>query len=220
MKYRFILILITSSLIAHSQTLRQELLREEPKLEGLEIIKCKIDPTLFIVIREKQIGWWENLSVIKFRKNKIIWKAKFDKLPTSQSIISARQISLKGFKNPLIEIFDETHLGNGFYYLYELNGKNLKQLVVTIAVDKNEDLALEINNKNCSRLIKNKHLKPYYQDINKDGFVDLILKGKIQIVGDNYLKEYFAQKVFIYDSSKKKFIENFKLRKGFELEDD
>lgn len=127
---------------------------------------------------------------------------------------------MKGIKNPLIEIFDETHLGNGFYYLYELKGKQLTQLAATIAVDHNDDGAFEFNHQYYSRFFKNGQLKPSYVDINKDGIDDIKLTGTIQIEGNNYYKEYVAQKIFLFDKKKKIFIEDVKQRKGFKPDDD
>ena len=214
------ILLTLISLSVNSQSLRQQLLRQDTTLKDVEIIKCKIDPTLFIALLVTEYNWWESISIVKFQKGQILWTARFDTLPSSQSILSARQISLKGIPNPLIEVFDETHMGNGFYYLYELRGKTIRLLASTRAVDNNDDGEIEIIHKSYSRLFKGGQLKPTYIDINKDGHTDIKLTGTIQIVGDKYLKEYFAQKILLYDKANKRFVEEVRQRKGFKPTDD
>ena len=208
------------SLYANSQTLKQTLSKQYPNAEGILISKCKIESKLFIVTIQNQIDWWEIINIVRFSNHKIKWTAKFNNPPTSQTIHTATQISLPGFKNPLIEIFDVTHNGNGFHYLYELNGRNLIQLVSTIAIDDHDDGAIEINHQICSRFIKDGGLKPIYKDLNNDGFTDIKLKGTILINCDDFKKEHPAQKIFIYDKTKNEFIESLKLRTGFKRHDD
>ena len=221
MKLTTLILLTLISFNASSQTLRQVLLKQYPKLEAIQIISCKSEPDLFIIILVRQDDWWEDIRVVKFKNGKILHTLKFDTLPTSPAILSARQISLIGFYNPLIEVFDITHNGNGFYYLYELQGQKLKLIASTIAVDYHDDGSLEIeNHKYCSRLFKDGKLKPTYLDINKDGIVDIKLTGEIEITGNNYSTKYFAKKVLKYDKIKRKFVEDLKLREGFKKDDE
>jgi hypothetical protein len=209
---------------ANSQTLKQTLLRQDSSLEDVIVIKCKAKADLFITILAKQTDWWEDIKVVNYSNGYILWTAKFDTLPSSQSILSARQISLKGIGQPLIEVFDETHIGNGFYYLYEIKGKQVNLLTKTRAVDWSFDGALEFNHKfDYSIVYKGGKLTPIYRDVNNDGITDIILKGTIQIVESDEktkLKEYPAQKVLVFNKVKNKFVEDLKQRKGFKKDDD
>jgi hypothetical protein len=208
----------------NSQTLRQTLLRQDSSLKDVIVIKCKTKADLFITILVKQKDWWEDIELVSFSKGHILWTAKFDTLPSSQSILSARQISLKGISLPLIEVFDVTHQGNGYYYLYEIKGKHARLITQTRAVDWNFEEALEFNHKfNCSIIYKGGKLTPFYRDVNNDGITDIILKGTIQIFESDWktkLKEYPAQKVLIFNKAKKKFVEDLRQRKGFDKDDD
>ena len=223
MKSLLLITLTVFCLTTDSQTLRQELLRQDSTLKDVTIIKCNVDPNLFITILVREKDWWEDLQVVNFSNGHIQWVASFDTVPSSQSIYTARQISLKGIAFPLIEVFDVTHQGNGYYYLYELKGKHAKLITQTRAVDWNFDGGLEYNHKYCSIIYKNGTLTPTYKDMNNDGYTDIILKGTIQIYDDDWktmLKQYPAQKVLYYNKSKNKFVEDLKRRKGFKMDDD
>ena len=211
MKSLLIITLTIFCFTANSQTLRQVFLRHDSNLTDVTVIKCNADPNLFITILVREKDWWEDIQVVNFSNGHILWTAKFDTLPSSQSILSARQISLKGIELPLIEVFDVTHQGNGYYYLYELKGKQARLITQTRAVDWNFDMGLEFKHKfDCSIIYKGGKLTPIYKDVNNDGVTDMILKGTIQIFESDWktkLKEYSAQKVLVYSMTKKKFIE-------------
>ncbi len=226
MSYKFLFLsflLGSNPVFSIGQSLQKQLINLKEGINSAEIIKCKSDSTLFIAQLIAIDGWDEELAVVKFVNGKILWQAQFQNSEElgSQSIRSARQITLKGIPNLLIEVFDETHMGNGFYYLYKLSGKRLILLASTYAVDAHEDGSIKLgNNKTTSQLLKGYQLQPKYTDVNKDGFVDILLTGTIQIgEGNMFIKEYPAQKVLLYNPKQKKFIEDFKRRKGFKPDD-
>lgn len=225
MKRLFLLVSFAlACLNAHSQRLKKILLQQDSSLKDVIVTKCKADPHLYITILVREKDWWEDLKLIKFEKGSILWTAKFDILPSSQSIHSARQIYLKGIAFPLIEVYDVTHQGNGYYYLYQLRGKQAQLIAQTRAVDWNFDEGFDFNKKpNCSITYKNGQLTPTYKDVNNDGIADIVLKGTIQIFDRDWktkLKEYPAQKVLVYNKSTNQFIEDLKKRKGFKKDDD
>lgn len=224
MKLPLLLILLFFSLKTHPQSLHRQLLKQDSNLKDIRLIPCKCDPDLFIALLITELHWWEEIKIVKFKKGRIVWTAEFDTIPSSQAILSARQISLKGITYPLFEVFDHTHQGNGYYYLYELRGKKAVEVAQTRAVDWGMDGSLDFGtHSECSITFKNDSLTPIYKDVNKDGYTDIILKGTIQIVADDWktiLKQYPAQKVFVYNKEKKRFIEDLKKRKGFGPDDD
>jgi hypothetical protein len=69
--------------------LKQLLLQKDIPLEDVEVLKYKFDSTAFITILQTEIDLWETISIVKFKNEKIWWTAKFDKLPDTQSILSA-----------------------------------------------------------------------------------------------------------------------------------
>lgn len=222
MNFSFILCLLALSLTSTSQSLRKQLLRLDKQLRDVQIIKCKDDSTLFIAIMVTEKDWWENLYLGRCQNGKLTDTIKIDSLPSSQSIYAAKQVTLEGIDKPLIEVFDVTHQGNGYYYLYEITGNKARLIALTRAVDWNFDGGYMYNNKYCSAIYKSGTLKPEYADINKDGFTDIILKGTIQVFDSDdktILKQYPAKKVLLYNSKKGRFIEDLKLRKGFAIDE-
>jgi hypothetical protein len=224
MKPLLLLFFSLQILNATSQTLRHQILSQDSALRDVKIARCKCNPNLYLAILITEVHWWEQFELINFKNGHIQWKAYIDTLNTGQAILSARQISLKGLPFPLFEIFDHTHRWNGFYYLYRLDGKKLKKIAETRAVDCCFDGDLIIGHHyECSIVYKNDHLTPIYQDLNNDGYVDVILKGTIQIFAEDdktLLRQYPAQKVLIYNNSKGRFIEDLTQRKGFKQDDD
>ncbi len=207
---------------SEGQSLKQLLLKQHTECKDVQVIPCKSDPDLFIAILQQAPDWWETLAIVKYKNGKILWQGHFDSVPVEQSIRSARQITLKGLINPLIEVYGETHQGNGFFYLYELNARTERLLIMTRAVDDNLDGAVEVNGQYYDKLFKGGILKPTYKDLNQDGITDVRLTGTIQIcLGEEHIyKQYTGQKVFIYSKGKKEFVEDLKQRRGFKKDDD
>lgn len=111
MKLPLILILILFSPKTTPQSLRQQLLKQDSNLKDVKLTPCKCDPDLFIALLITELHWWEEVKIVKFKKGRILWTAEFDTVPSSQAILSARQLSLKGIPHPLFEVFDHTHRG-------------------------------------------------------------------------------------------------------------
>jgi hypothetical protein len=202
-----------------AQTLRQCLLRTDSHLHDVRIIPCKASPELFIAILVTENHWWETISFVRFKNHQIVWQATIDTLPGAQSIYAARQIFLAGFPDPMIEVFDITHMGNGFYYLYRLHDRHARLLLQARAVDRNMDGAEQVGDSmGCSQVYKNNSLTPSYTDINKDGYADIRLTGAMQTYAQDdktLLRQWPVQRVFFYNKKQHRFIEDPRLRLGF-----
>jgi hypothetical protein len=139
---------------------------------------------LVIAIEIIEENWWENLHIGKIENNQITW-LEIIKLPTAQSIRSARFVNLKGFKEPLIEIYDQTHQGNGAIYLYQVSGEKVSLLAESKAVDLHLDYRFNANNFakqgyfNCGQVFEAGQLTSNYQEVDQDGFADLVLTGTL-----------------------------------------
>src|ERR1700753_1461634 len=93
----------------HAQSLRQEMMRADSGLKDVRLIHIKKRSELFIAIRVYELHWWETFAVVRFKNHRIEKYAPMARLPDAQSIRSARQVFLKGFPYPMIEVFDMTH---------------------------------------------------------------------------------------------------------------
>jgi hypothetical protein len=203
---------------SHAQSLRQILMQADNTLRNVRIIPCQGSPELFIAVLVTEDHWWETISFIRFKNHQIISRATIDKLPEAQSIYAAREIFLKGFRDPMIEVFDITHMGNGFYYLYRLHGSRASLLLQTFAVDRNRDGAEHFGDSlECSRVFKHDRLTPSYKDLNNDGYADIRLTGIAQLYAQDdktLLRQWPVQKVFLYDTIRRRFIEEHRKRIG------
>lgn len=139
-----------------------------------------------IVAREKD--WWEELRVGRKRDGSIQWLT-FDTYPTEQSILKVRFLTLQGFDKPILEVYGQTHMGNGALYLYEVGDINLRLLLeMPGAVDvHNENAARPEHQKQygyfqCGEVIEGDTLTSEYSDLNSDGIDDLTLSGTTRVI--------------------------------------
>ena len=201
-----------------AQSLRQVLLQTDSHLQNVRIIPCKASPELFIAVLVTENHWWETVRIVRFKNHQIVWQASMDTLPEAQSIYAARQISLPGFPDPFIEVFDMSHMGNGFYYLYSLHGSHAGLMLRTRAVDRNMDRAEKVGDSvGCSQVDKNDSLNPSYSDINHDGYADIRLTGLVMTFAQDdktLLRQRPIQKVFLYNKKRNRFIEDPRRRMG------
>ncbi|HEX6426065.1 MAG TPA: hypothetical protein VF008_00215, partial [Niastella sp.] len=138
---RTILILVSFliTLTTSAQSLMNYFKKKDSLIQDVQVFKSKDNPSVAAVIAVTDPDWWETLSVVKLKNNKILWQASFDSLPVEQSIRSVKQIKLHGLSNLFFQVYGQTHMGNGFYYLYELLGMKMVLKASTRAVDRNRD---------------------------------------------------------------------------------
>ena len=181
-------------------------------LKRLEATAVPDSEDLFIAICDWEDHWWGEFICVKVEDGKITRKAKFeneDDAPDEQSVLSARPFRDSGFENPLVEVFGQTHMGNGSLYLYELRGDTLHLLLKTRAVDSHDDGAV----------IRGGALSAEYRDLDGDGHTDVRLSGVIERTGDDSDDGAGAgggmpppateevEKVFVWDKAAGRYVE-------------
>ena len=102
-------------------------------------------------------------------------------------------------------------MGNGSYYLYELNGRELRLLLATRGVDQHADL----------NLIQGNHLEVDYRDLNADGHVDIEFTGTVEEYSDDVQLErpprtYPCRKVYVWNPRLNRFTQDKSQRRGFD----
>ena len=170
---------------------------DEEELAKIEDIEVSLyNKSTFLAIVEWQKDWWEDLKIGRLENGMIKW-VDIEDPPTEQSILSARFVELTGFREPGLEVYGETHMGNGSLYLYKIKGDGLHlMLVARGVVDFYYDSAWSPDNYqkygygSCGDTIEDGKLQVSYDDTNHDGIADVTLTGIVDIscdreIGDN-----------------------------------
>jgi len=171
--------------------------------------------------------WWERIEAGRYINGKINLLTISEE-PTEQSILQAKFLRLNGFNNPILEVYGQTHVGHGAFYLYEIENDEAKLILESrAAVDMNSDSRWAPDNfekygyTECGEIYKDGKLKSDYEDMNGDGVTDVVLSGEEEIVclDDDSNKENWAdtdirvagtevKKVFLWDEERKGFFED------------
>lgn len=216
-----------NSAIASSASLVKRNILEEKnpdyvELENIDVVFNQNEPSLFFATLEWRKDWWEELKAGRFVNGKNIW-LKMETPPTEQSILKAKFVSLKNFKEPIIEVYGETHAGHGAMYLYAVREDQLELLLRTPAVDFNNDIRWSPDNYekygygNCGEVFAGGRLASSYKDLNNDNIPDIVLSGTEEIICEKESKESFEKyvevsvssvpvnKVFLWDKNKNSY---------------
>lgn len=178
--------------------LREKIFHEHKNVDPWEEIEdiqvdMLYDSNLFWNIIENQKDWWEYLEIGRINNGKITWLG-VDQFPQENSILSAKWIRLQGVPGPILEVFAETHMGNGDIYLYKVAGNKATLFFNTYAVsgqhhigDPRESLE-KYGYTECNETFRNGQLFSSYSDLNNDGILDLTLTGTNLVTCDKILE--------------------------------
>lgn len=219
MKHTFIIIFLVSFSGLQAQGLKELILKQNEGIIEVEIHPFQSDSSICFVNLIAEKDWWEELTIVKYQNKELEWEVNFDKKPIAQSILSFREVKMNGLQGLFFEVFDQTHQGNGSYYLYQLDGSKAKLLLSTQAVDAHIELDVSKNNSIYSQIFKDGQLFSEYIDLNDDQIGDVVLKGFTQMVDEEkgiVIEEYFTQKVFLFDKKNAHFIEDKRQIKGID----
>ncbi|MGE5417001.1 MAG: hypothetical protein ACM3UZ_09590 [Acidobacteriota bacterium] len=213
--------------LSETEILTKELVKREKlySADAVHLYKYP-DDNIYVAVIENQKDWWEFVYLCYMKDGKVA-SIKLLASPDDDAgydILSLRFAKLKGFNNSLIEIYNKTHMGNGSFYLYELNSGKPNLILDTFAVDYNYEgsgyYKGDVFQYNISTLIKNEKLDVQYRDMNNDGYDDVILTGIVEYYKDSdeewahdvYTGELVNtepwEKVFLYDITKNRFIKD------------
>ena len=190
----------------------------ENNLQTITVFPMPDHPELCLAICDYQREWWGFFGVYGLEVGKIVWQAECSDPPAEQSIRWLRGLKLDGFACPIVEVYGQTHMGNGNLYLYELVNQKLVKILETRAVD------CHLNGD--AQTFKGGRLLSRYLDLNEDGVADLLLTGEIEQHGmdDDKANEYVVlstfpcQNAFLWNSASHRYEEDLSRRIG--LSDD
>ena len=111
----------------------------EPQAPAVEATVHSIpgDSELFLVRYDWIPEWSGDFACVHFSQGAVDWVAERSDPPMEQFIRSVRPIHFQG--RPAFEVLGETHQGNGNLYLYLLEGRVLRCVLKTPAVDRGND---------------------------------------------------------------------------------
>ena len=93
------------------------------------------DEHIVAVYSEREPQWWGRIAVHHRSGDTIEWTYAFPKSyeeSRGHYVVSFRWIGLKQVANPVLEVIESTHKGNGSLRLFETNGRELRLLLDTV----------------------------------------------------------------------------------------
>ncbi|MEK7089174.1 MAG: hypothetical protein AAB913_03530 [Patescibacteria group bacterium] len=160
----------------------------EEDIEDIQV-DALYDSSLFWDIVENEKDWWEYLEIGKIKNDKIRW-LDINQAPHENSILSVAWLELEGFKEPILEVYAITHMGNGNIYLYKVENNKAKLFFTTFgasgywALGDSNDNYKNYGYWNCGEMYAGDKLLSEYYDLNNDNISDLILTGTNIIICD------------------------------------
>jgi hypothetical protein len=183
-------------------------------LQAITVFPVPDQPALCLAICDSVRQWWGFFGLYELKDGQVTWQAECPDQPTEQSIRWLRGLKLGGFSHPIIEAYGQTHMGNGYLYLYELDNQKLVRLLKTRAVD--------CHLGGDGQTLKNDRLMPEYPDLSGNGVADLLLTGEIEQHGRDddkanenvVLSTHPCQKAFLWNPKTRQFEEDLSRRFG------
>lgn len=153
----------------------------------------------FVALCDSLHSWWGFFGVYEILNGTVLWQAEVPDEPTEQSILSARSVAIPGLVDPIIEVYGQTHRGNGGLHLYALRERTLHLLLETPAVDFHDD----------GFVLEGGRLAAEYADVNGDGFGDVSLSGRVQEFDladeKTIIRSWPCERCFVWNPTKRLF---------------
>jgi hypothetical protein len=104
------------------------------KFQTVTIYPCPTDKKLLAAYCEREEAWWGHMRVYKQSGDHVEWAATFPEEYIKERghyVVSSRWTSLPMVENPVLELIESTHMGNGSLWLMELEGREFRLLLHT-----------------------------------------------------------------------------------------
>ncbi|MDP3962268.1 MAG: hypothetical protein Q8Q03_00145 [bacterium] len=160
------------------------------EINDVQITSSQINTSLFAAVIENEKDWWEDLKIGTWNDKQMRW-FNIETAPREQSILSVRFVDLEGLDKDILEVYGQTHMGNGNLYIYEIIDDMAYLIFETSAVDKYYDSIWREENLRkygygtCGETYKEGNLTTDY-DVDQDGIVNITLSG-IQFIDCEYI---------------------------------
>ncbi|MBI4618263.1 MAG: hypothetical protein HY720_31985 [Planctomycetes bacterium] len=167
--------------------------------DHIEIYPLEGVSSVYLAIVEWAVDWGGTFDCFGVKDGTVEWVAGEDlhghEPITEQSILSVRGIVVPGLEDPVVEVYGQTHMGNGALHVFVLRGRTLHLLGETRAVDGHDDGAT----------FHGGVLRAEYEDFNEDGAIDIVLLGIVDSMGGpegtGIVRSTPCRKVLLQDAS-------------------
>lgn len=104
------------------------------KFKSICVHPCPSDRTLLAAYCEIEEAWWGHMRVFKQSGDRVEWAATFPEEYIKERghyVISSNWTWFPMMENPVLELIESTHIGNGSLWLLELKGRNFRVILHT-----------------------------------------------------------------------------------------
>ncbi|HEX7261799.1 MAG TPA: hypothetical protein VF258_08290, partial [Luteolibacter sp.] len=104
------------------------------QFQSVSIYPCPSDKTLLAAYCESEEGWWGHMRVFKQTGDRVEWAATFPEEYVKERghyVVSSRWTSFPMLENPVLELIESTHMGNGSLWLLELSRRDFRVILHT-----------------------------------------------------------------------------------------
>lgn len=188
------------------------LLPPEREVKSLEIHPHPKIPNVFLVLWDDGF-WFKSFRIIGVKDGVLLWTAASD--PQSEwgdrTILSAEWKVLTNIGITALEVYTSSHRGNGEYLIFALKDQKLKGLLAARSIGNLEEQlpqgSLSVHIERRAKVISPQ--EGAFEQIELKGLAQYSAKDSTEIVKTETLRQ-----VFQWNSSKKIFQEDVKLREG------
>lgn len=143
------------------------------------------DKNLIAVFCQENAIWWGRMRVFKQNGDRVEWAAAFPKKYIEErggNVVSCKWLSFRMLENPVLELIESTHMGNGSLWLLELEGKEFRVLLNTPVKGGYWQPApgFDLPREGKARF-EGDHLTVEYRQAKEEKYPTVILSGSVSI---------------------------------------
>jgi hypothetical protein len=159
--------------------LSKRLLSNQTNAVGLELSQGPCCDSLYFAKYYQEKDWFEWFRIYCIKNDSIFWSAGPDStVQIAMRVRAGRIFTLPSLRDPVLELYDASHAGNGSLSLFWIRNRRLVRFFeAEHAVDFNYEYAGFFQD--SSTVFKNGSLAASYSDLDGDKYSDLILRDTV-----------------------------------------
>ena len=179
---------------------------------SVTFVRCPKEPQVVAVYGERDRDWWGKLAVYNRKGDTINWCYAYPKSyeeVRGHYIVRFRWVSLQQTNNPVLEVIESTHMGNGSLRLWEVDRRELRLLLETRVRGRCFSLPEVFTvPMNGEAWFEGPHLEIDYRPAPEMSSDSVILTGAIRIedIAGKALPGRKYEQACLWDASKRLFV--------------